>query len=77
MAVNCWVVPSAILGAGGVMAIEASVARVTVSVTGVDVIPPHVAVTLVVPAATDVANPLEPEALLIVATDAVVDAHVT
>jgi len=59
------------------MEIETNVAGLMVSVTGGDVIPSHVAVTLVVPAATDVANPLEPEALLIVATDVVVDAHVT
>ena len=77
MATNCWVVPSGIFEADGVMAIETNVVGVTVSVTGVDVIPPHVAVTLVLPAATDVANPLEPVALLIVATDVVAVTQVT
>jgi hypothetical protein len=59
------------------MAIETNVVGETVSVTGVDVIPPHVAVTLVLPAATDIANPLEPVALLIVPTDVVADTQVT
>jgi hypothetical protein len=59
-----------------VTAIDASVAAVTVS----DFVPetdPTVAVIIVEPAATDVARPLEPAALLIVATDPVEELHVT
>ena len=77
MAVNCCVVPSAMLGVGGVIAIDTNVAGVTVKVTGAEVIPPIAAVMLLLPAATDVARPLEPAALLIVATDAVAEAQVT
>jgi hypothetical protein len=54
------------LGLAGVTAMDTSVAVVTVSVVDPD-IPPDVAVTVVEPAAAEVANPLEPAALLIVA----------
>ena len=77
MAVNCCVVPSAMLGVGGVIAIDTNAAGVTVKVTGADVMPPLAAVMLLVPAATDVARPWEPAALLIVATEVVADAQVT
>jgi len=64
------------LGLIGVTAIEDRVALVTVRV----VIPetaPSVAVIVVEPTATDVASPLEPAALLIVATDPAEELHVT
>ena len=77
MAVNCCVVPSAMLGVGGVTAIETNVADDTVKVSGAEVMPPMAAVMRLVPAATEVARPLEPAALLIVATDAVAEAQVT
>src|SRR6266702_4654885 len=62
VAVNCRVVPFAILGAVGVTVIVDRVAAVTVSVVLPET-PPKVVVIVVVPAATDVARP----ALLIVA----------
>ena len=77
MAVNCCVVPSAMLGVGGVTAIDTNVAGDTVKVSGAEVMAPIAAVMLVVPAATEVARPLEPAALLIVATEVVADAQVT
>ena len=55
---------------------DTSVAAVTVSVVDPDVLP-DVAVIVVVPAATDVARPLEPAALLMVATPAVNEFQVT
>ena len=64
------------LGLIGVTAIEDRVALVTVRV----VIPetaPRVAVIVVEPTATDVASPLEPAALLIVATDPAEELHDT
>src|SRR6266700_3997680 len=66
VAVNCRVVPFAMLGFVGVTAIEVRVAAVTVSVVLPET-PPKVAVIVVIPAATDVAKPCEPPALLIVA----------
>jgi hypothetical protein len=69
VAVNCWVVPDAILGLTGVIAIETSVAEVTVRVVEPDILP-DVAEIVVEPAFTEVANPLEPPALLIAATPA-------
>ena len=69
--------PRAILGLIDVIAIDTNVTGVTVKVTGAEVMPPIAAVILLVPAATDVARPLEPAALLIVATDAVAEAQVT
>jgi len=55
---------------------ETSVAAVTVRVVEFDM-PPDVAVIVVVPAATGVANPSEPAALLIVATPVVDELQVT
>ena len=69
--------PRAILGLIDVIAIDTNVTGVTVKVTGAEVMPPIAAVILLVPAATDVARPLEPAALLIVATEVVADAQVT
>ena len=65
---NCCVVPSAMLGVGGVIAIDTNVAVVTVKVMGAEVMAPIAAMMRLVPAATEVARPLEPAALLIVAT---------
>ena len=64
------------LGLVGETAIEDSVAFVTVRVV-VPETAPRVAVIVVEPAAADVASPLEPAALLIVATDTVEELHVT
>jgi len=65
------------LGLIDVTRIETSVAGVTVNITAGEVTVPSVALIRVLPIPTDVANPLVLEALSIVATDAVVDAHVT
>jgi len=62
-------VPSAMLGAVGVTAIETSVAGVTVNVVDPDMfVAGQVAFIVAEPAATDEANPLELSALLIAAT---------
>jgi hypothetical protein len=76
VAVNCWVSPSGRLGLAGVTAIVDRVAAVTVSVVLPET-PPKVAVIVVVPAATDVAKPCEPPALLIVATPAAEELQAT
>jgi hypothetical protein len=55
---------------------DTSVAAVTVSVVEPDLLP-DVAVIVVEPATTDVANPLEPAALLMAATPAVDELQVT
>jgi hypothetical protein len=65
--VNCRVVPRAMLGFVGLIARDTSVAVVTVSVVDAET-PPTAAVIVVIPAATAVALPLEPAALLMVAT---------
>jgi hypothetical protein len=77
VAVNCCVVPSAMLGIGGVIAIDTNAAGVTVKVTGAEVVAPTAAVMPLVPAATELARPLEPAALPIIATEVVADAQVT
>jgi hypothetical protein len=64
------------LGLAGVTVMDTSVAAVTVSVVDPDILP-DVAVIVVEPAATEVASPLEPAALLMVATPAVDDFQVT
>lgn len=76
VAVNCLVVPLTIEGLAGVIAIEARVAGVTVSVADFDTLP-AVAVIVVVPTATEVASPFDPAALLIVATPTVLEVQVT
>jgi len=73
VAVNCLVVPSAMLGFVGSTSTDTSVAAVTVSVV-LPEIPPNVAVIVVDPAAAAAASPLEPAELLTVAT--VVDEEV-
>ena len=59
------------------IAIDTSAVGVMVKVTGVEVMAPIAAVMLLTPAATEVARPWEPAALLIVATDAVAETQVT
>ena len=76
MAVNCCVVPNAMPGPGGVIAIDINVAGVTVKVMGAEEMAPIAAVMLLVPIVAEVARPLEPRALLIVATAGVADTHV-
>ncbi len=76
VAVNCSVVPRATRGLVGVTAMDLSVAELTIRVVEPEMLP-EVAVMVAVPAATDVACPLEPAALLIVATDAADELQVT
>lgn len=64
------------LGLTGVTTIEDSVALVTLSVVSPETVP-RVALILVEPTATDVASPLEPAVLVIVATDTSEELHVT
>ena len=75
VATNGFVVPSAILGLIGLIAIDARVALLTAS-SVVPEKPPNVAVIVLLPAATEVANPFEPVALLMVATPMLADAQV-
>ena len=76
MAVNCLVVPLAIEAVEGVTESETSVAAVTVRLVEFEIFP-DVAVIAVEPAATAVARPLEPAALLIVATPVLEELQVT
>jgi len=77
VAVNgCWVWKT-MAGFGGVTAMETRVADVTVKVAGGLVTDPNVAVMDVVPEARPPASPCVPGALLIVATVAIDEAHVT
>ena len=64
------------LGLVGVIAMETSVAVVMVSVVDPEMLP-DVALIVVEPAATDVASPLDPAALLIVATLVLEELQVT
>ena len=64
------------LGLVGVTAMDTSVAGVTVSVVVPDMLP-KVAVIVVEPEATDVANPLEPAALLMAETAVLDEFQVT
>ena len=57
VALNCWVVPWAILGFAGVTAMESSVKDVTVRVVDAGLAPDIVAVIVVVPTARGVARP--------------------
>jgi len=68
-AVNCCVVPGAILGLAGMTAIDTSVADVTVNMVVPDMfVAGSVAVIVDEPVDTDVAKPLDPAALLMEAT---------
>ena len=78
MAVNGWFVPRAIEGSAGVTSMEVSTGGVTVSVVDPAMaVPVSVAVTVVAPSETLVARPSVPKALLTVATDGLVELHVT
>src|SRR4029077_15331193 len=68
VAVNCCVSPFAMLGLGGVTWIDTSVAAVTVSGAASEVTLLRLALMLVDPVPAAEARPLEPDALLIVAT---------
>lgn len=76
MAVNCLVVPLAMLGLVGVTAMDTSIAGVTVRVVDPAMLP-DVAVIVVRPAAIEAANPLEPGILLMVAAPALDEPQVT
>ena len=73
---NCWVVPSAIEGAAGVIAIETSAAAVTVKVVD-PLIEPDVALIVAVPWLTVLARPAADPTLLIVATAGAPELHWT
>lgn len=68
VAVNCSVVPMAVLGLAGVTAIALSVAEVTVSIA-VPVTEPDFALIVTVPAAIPVANPVESTTAVFVSED--------
>ncbi len=76
VALNCRVVPLTMLELVGVIAIDTSVAGVTVNVVNPDTLP-DVAVIVVDPTAAEVASPLvlEPATLLMVATPAADEFH--
>ena len=76
VAINCFVNPCAMLGLVGVAVMDTSAALVTLSVV-VPAMNPDIAVIVVEPTATDVASPLESDALLIVATGPFEELHVT
>ena len=76
VAVNGSVEPQAMLGFAGVTAIDTRVAEVTVSVVLPEMLP-SVAETVVLPAATALASPSEPLALLRVATLLALEDQVT
>ncbi len=75
-AVNCLVVPLTMLGLTGVIAMDTSVAAVTVRVVDPETLP-DAAVIVVEPGATDVASPWEPAALLTAATAVLDELHAT
>jgi len=76
MAVNCCFAPAATAGSDGETARETSEAGRTVSMTLPET-EPDVAVIVAEPAATDVATPFEPAALLIAATPVFDELQVT
>lgn len=76
VAVNCWVVPTAIDGADGVTEIETNVAAVTFKLVD-DATMPEVAVMAVVPCAIVFARPGVAELVLMVATAGVPELHCT
>jgi hypothetical protein len=67
VAMNCCVARLEIVGLIGVTAMDTSVAEVTIKEVVAEILP-DAAVIVVCPVATEVANPLEPAALLMVAT---------
>src|SRR5688572_2366329 len=78
VAVNCWVLPSGSEGLTGVTASEVSTAAVTVNeVDPAMLVAGSVAVIVVTPDPVVVARPCVPAALLMVATTALEELHVT
>lgn len=78
VAVNCWLVPNVTEGIGGSTVIETKVGGAVVTVRSVDpTIFPEVALIVLVPAASALASPCMPAALLIVATLELVELQVT
>src|SRR3990170_6013643 len=79
VAVNCCVVPLAMLGFGGVTPMDDSVAAVTVrvAVPAMSVVGSVAVIVIGPPAVFEVATPLEPMALLMVATAAFEELQVT
>ena len=73
---NCCIVPNAMPGFVGVTDRDTSVAGVTVSVVDPETFP-RAALIVVDPEAIEVANPLEPAVLLMIAADAVDELQVT
>ena len=76
VAVNCFAVPSAMLGLGGSTVMDTSVAAVTVNVVEPEMLP-SIAVIVLLPTATGVAKPLEFAALLIVAVTVLEELQIT
>src|SRR5207249_3389077 len=77
VAVNCRVGRIAMLGLVGITAIGVRVAAVTVSVVCPEAAPKVAVIVMGPPAATDVAKPCDPPALLIVATAVLDELQVT
>jgi len=78
VAVNCCVLPFAMLGLTGVTSREVRTALVTVRIVVPSIsVVGSIALIVVKPTTIDVASPLEPAALLIVATDPFEELHVT
>lgn len=76
MAVNCCEVPTAMLGLVGVTEMDTRVAGVTVRLVEPDMLP-DVALIVVVPTAAEVAFPSDPGMLLMAATEAAEELHIT
>ena len=76
VAINCCVVPLAILGLTGVTSMETSAAAVTVNVV-LPEMSPDVAVIVVVPTVNPEASPFKPTALLMFATAVFEEVQVT
>lgn len=76
MAVNCLAKPKVIVGLAGLTAIEDKVGFVTVKVVDA-LLPSRLAVMRLLPTATGVAMPLEPLAVLMVATEGAAELQLT
>ena len=78
VAVNCCITPSGVvIEPPLVTAMDTNVALFIVNVVLADVTEPKLALILLVPVAIGIINPLEPDALLIVAMGVVPELHVT
>lgn len=76
VAMNCFVIPSAMLGFVGVIAMDTRVALVTLNSVAPETLP-NVAVIVLLPAATAVAVPRKPKVLLTIATPELEELQVT